>query len=88
MSVTLKIAYELVQVRNGPNIIGKPVARGGTVVGTREAVIDEMCSTWSLMRGEDGAEKRRLTMQMRLKMKASWEHGEARKAMEQFAQYL
>lgn len=84
----MKIAYELLQVRNGLNTIGKPMARGGTVIGTKEAVLEEMSNTWSLMRGEDGAEKRRLTMQMRLKMKASWEYGEARKAIEQFTEYL
>lgn len=84
----LNMAYELLQIRNGSACMNKPTARGPVVLGTRSAILDEMSSIWSAMRGEDGAEKRRLTKEVSEKMRESWRNGDARRAMEEFAVFM
>lgn len=47
------LAFELVQVRTGP-CVGKPTHRGVDVVGTPEAIVAEMRSTFARMFSPEG----------------------------------
>ncbi|KAH7876746.1 uncharacterized protein C8R40DRAFT_115066 [Lentinula edodes] len=87
LSVRLKLAYELVQVRNGESI-GRPTHRGSIVEGTQEAIEEEMREIWKLMRGKDGAEMRQRVIAFSKAMKIDHWQGAARKAMEGFATFL
>ncbi|KAF9515824.1 glycosyltransferase family 1 protein [Hydnum rufescens UP504] len=56
LSVNWRVAFELIQVRTGPSV-GQPTYRGPTVVGSTEAIENEMREVWAAMRGEEGAER-------------------------------
>ncbi|KAE9408698.1 hypothetical protein BT96DRAFT_1013318 [Gymnopus androsaceus JB14] len=87
LSVGLGLAYELIQVRNGENI-GRPTHRGPVVHGTREAVEKEMSDVWKIMRGEDGAQMRQRVIAFSKAMKEDHRNGIARKAMENFSDFM
>lgn len=84
----LNIAYELIQVRNGPICTGKPSSRGIVMAGTKDLVLKEMSDLWRTMRGEDGEKKREKTRRYREEIFESWRDGDARKCLWDFGEYL
>ena len=87
VSLTLGVAFELIQVRNGPSI-GKPTYRGITPLGTPEALSAELADTWVRMRGVEGSEMRRKMVGLRQTVTQSWREGESRRAMLSLERFL
>ena len=80
VSLTLKVGFELIQVRNGASV-GRPTARGITPTGTLEALNRELADTWAKMRGKEGDIVRKNMENVGEVLRASWREGESRKAM-------
>lgn len=88
MSIGLDMAYELIQIRNGPICAGKRSSRGVVMDGAKELVLEEMSDLWTRMRGEDGDKKRAKTRRAREEMFASWRDGNAKTDLHAFGEYL
>ncbi|KAE9390985.1 UDP-Glycosyltransferase/glycogen phosphorylase [Gymnopus androsaceus JB14] len=87
LSVGLKLAYELIQVRNGESI-GRRAHRGPAVHGTSEAIEQEMKDVWKLMRSEDGDKMRERVIAFSKAMKEEYRNGTAHRAMEGFSEFM
>ena len=76
MSLTLDVAFELIQVRSGTCGL-KPLYRWGGVqpAGTVEAIIAEIEDVFERMRGEEGERKRRNAERLRDSFREGWEEG-------------
>lgn len=72
MSLTLDVAFELVQVRQGEHGL-KPLYRGVRSVGTAEAVKAEVEDVLKRLHGEEGARKRRNAKKVRDEFRAGWQ---------------
>ncbi|KAF5314295.1 hypothetical protein D9619_011866 [Psilocybe cf. subviscida] len=85
LSLTLDVAFELTQVRTGA--LGmKPMLRGVTPKGMREAVREEMLSVITDARGAVGARKRANAGRIAHMLKKAWrEDGQAVQDLQQFA---
>ena len=64
LSTVHEIAFELLQVRTEYNI-GRKTARGPVVVGTPEAMREEMVDVFTKMQGAEGQEMRKRVKAMR-----------------------
>ncbi|KIY44861.1 UDP-Glycosyltransferase/glycogen phosphorylase [Fistulina hepatica ATCC 64428] len=87
LTLNFEAAFELIQVRTGPNT-GRPMVRGVTPSGTREAIAEEMNDIWKRMRGPEGDAIRQRVDLLRSRFKDDWLHGEAKHAMDRFSQYM
>ena len=87
MSVNWRVAFELIQVRTGPSI-GKPTYRGVTVLGSTEAIENEMREVWAAMRGEEGKAVRRRMEALHDLLRKSKKDGLAKKGMMEFEQFF
>ncbi|KAH9476237.1 UDP-glycosyltransferase 84A1 [Psilocybe cubensis] len=87
MSINLKVAFELIEVRTGPNGM-KPLLRSGhKASGTREAVGVEIRRVIDLCRGDQGKELRQNAMELKTELSKSWdENGISKKEMKRFAE--
>jgi len=83
--VSLNLAVELLEVRNGANA-SKPLRRNGNVVkGTREAVGEEIRAVIDACRGTSGSVTRKNAEEMKKKLEKAWNvDGPARNAFESF----
>lgn len=73
LTLSLDVAFELVEVRTGPGL--QPLYRGVQPTGTIEAIAAEARSTLQKARGADGERKRRNAESVRDKWKDEWEEG-------------
>lgn len=73
MSLTLNIAYEIVEARSGFGL--KPMYRGITPKGTLEALEEEVRTILQKAFGEDGRQKRENIQQLKEKIKAELREG-------------
>lgn len=73
MSVTLNIAYEIVEARSGVGL--KPMYRGLHPKGTVEALLEEIKTHLKNAFGEDGKRKRENIQVLKDKLRASLEKG-------------
>ncbi|KAF9257211.1 UDP-Glycosyltransferase/glycogen phosphorylase [Marasmius fiardii PR-910] len=75
-SLTLDVAFELIQVRTGTDGL-KPLYRWGGIqpMGTTDAVITEIEDVLKRMRGEEGERKRRNAEKLKDRFKEGWEEG-------------
>ncbi|KAI8969618.1 UDP-Glycosyltransferase/glycogen phosphorylase [Trametes punicea] len=82
----LEIAYELLEVRNGTGL-GPIFRKGRTLVGTLDAVRDEVRDVLVRAFGEDGEAKRARILALRGRLLDAWaeEEGEEGKAVERNA---
>ena len=89
ISCNLKVAFELVEVRTGPDGL-KPMLRNGLAAkGTPEAVGKEFREVLDACRGEQGDELRRNAQEMRRKFEKAWEDdGEAMQELNAFLEWL
>ncbi|KIM47391.1 glycosyltransferase family 1 protein [Hebeloma cylindrosporum] len=85
LSCTLKVAFELVEVRTGPDGL-KPMQRNGLAPkGTREAVGKEIREVLEACRSERADELRRNAQEMKRKFENAWEDdGEAKRDLNAF----
>jgi len=79
------VAFELIEVRTGPDGL-KPLLRNGlTAKGTREAVGREIREALDACRGEQGDELRRNAQEMKRKFEKAWKDGgEAKRELNAF----
>ena len=61
---------------------------GTEIIGTEEAIKEEMKAAWKLMRGPEGEAMRQRMAGLREKAKQSWQTGCSRRAMEAMEQYF
>ncbi|KIY52796.1 UDP-Glycosyltransferase/glycogen phosphorylase [Fistulina hepatica ATCC 64428] len=89
IAVNQKVAFELLQVRNGASI-GRKAYRDQekTISGMLEDVAAEMHDVWKRLRGEEGQAMRQRMIELRQAVKDDRERGEAKRAMEQFRDYM
>jgi hypothetical protein len=87
VSINWRVAFELIQVRTGPSI-GKPTYRGVTVLGTTEAIENELREVWAAMRGEEGKAVRQRMEALHDLLRKSKENGLAKKGMTAFEQFF
>jgi hypothetical protein len=85
LSCNLKVAFELVEVRTGPDGL-KPMLRNGLAAkGTREAVGKEIRQVIDACRGERGEELKRNAEELKRKFEKAWEDdGEAKRDLNAF----
>ncbi|KIM38975.1 glycosyltransferase family 1 protein [Hebeloma cylindrosporum] len=85
ISCNLKVAFELVEIRTGPDG-SQPLLRNGRAPkGTPEAVGKEFREVIDACRGEEGKELRRNAEEMKRKFEKAWEEGgEAKQALSAF----
>ena len=85
LSCNLKVAFELIEVRTGPDGL-KPMLRNGlSAKGTREAVGKEIREILDACRGKQGEELRRNAVEMKRKFAKAWEDdGEAKRELNAF----
>lgn len=67
---------------------GKTMANGVHVVGTDEAIAEELADVWKKMRGPEGDVYRENVVETREIMSSSWESGGSRQAMKDLARYF
>lgn len=83
MEATLRIAYELFEVRSGLGL--QPLYRGKKPEGTLDAVRRESREVLTRAFGEDGQVKRKNVRALNAKISAAWnEGGNAQKGLEEF----
>ncbi|KIM47087.1 glycosyltransferase family 1 protein [Hebeloma cylindrosporum] len=85
LSCTLKVAFELIEVRTGSNGL-KPMLRNGLAAkGTREAVGRELREVIDACRGEAGSELTKNAQKLKWKFQKAWEDGgEAKRELNAF----
>lgn len=86
LSLNLKVAFELIEVRTGDNGL-KPLLRSGnTPKGTREAVGIEIRQVIESCRGEKGQELRKNALAFKDEFAKAWEtDGSSRRDFRQFS---
>ena len=89
LSCNLKVAFELVEVRTGPDGL-KPMLRNGLAAeGTCEAVGKEFREVIDACRGEKGKELRRNAQELKGKFQKAWDdHGEAKRELKAFLERI
>ena len=85
LSCNLKVAFELIEVRTGPDGL-KPILRNGLAAkGTREAVGKEFREVLDACRSEQGEEFRENAEEMKREFEKAWEDdGEAKRELNAF----
>ena len=78
MSLSLDVAFELIQVRTGVHGL-KPAYRCGGIkpTGTADGVAAELENVLNRMRGEEGERKRKAAEMVRERFRQGWEEGGA-----------
>jgi hypothetical protein len=74
LTLNLDVAFELIEVRTS-EVGRRPMYRGTQAKGTPEAVIAEAKKVLKMVRGAEGARKRRNAEAMRDKLRMAWEEG-------------
>ncbi|KIY47558.1 UDP-Glycosyltransferase/glycogen phosphorylase [Fistulina hepatica ATCC 64428] len=89
LSLIHRVAFELLEVRTGPNRGQAPYRRQDKPIsGKLEDVAAEMRDLWVKIRGQEGAEMRERVLHLRDRMREDWSHGGAKKAIQSFSQFL
>ena len=85
LTCNLKVAFELIEVRTGPDGL-KPMLRNGLAAkGTREAAGKEFREVIDACRGKQGDELRGNAQEMKRKFEKAWEDdGEAKRELKEF----
>lgn len=84
----MKIAYELLEVRNGPEL-NTIYRTGKTPTGTVEAMRKEMTEVLTKAFGEDGKEKRANSARLKLQMDKAWDaDGTSTRSFKAFIDYI
>lgn len=85
ISCTLKVAFELIEVRTGSDGL-KPMLRNGRAPkGTREAAGEEFRQIIDACRGEQGEELRENAKELQRNLVKAWEDGgEAKRELKRF----
>lgn len=82
MTLGLDVAFELLQIRTPPPfLLPLPTARGVTITGTPEAIVEEMKDVFGRLSGEEGDRKRANVSKLSEAMKRDRVEGEAREVM-------
>ncbi len=61
---------------------------GTEIIGSEEAIKQEMVETWGRIRGPEGGKTREIMKEIRVTLEKSWREGKSREAMEGIAQYF
>lgn len=75
LSETLKVAYELIEVRSGHAGLRRIFRTGRTPSGSQEAIFDEASRVLELAFGPDGARKRTAIRQLQAGFRSEWNEG-------------